>query len=353
MTSLPAHLDPLDRAIVELLRSMPPTWREHDSGSLPSTEEEALRLLTLAGFVERRAWLEVRMEGEREVVEMTIVASGEGHTPLLWKHISRLVPNWMDATGRTRGRVSLAIDRVQLRVSERGERARQELTGEAPGSPSSVVVFVRRQGIHANRGPVPPTLRVERCRVTAEPVGAQGGASSGAHAAASAHASVGDIVINNKIEIDLDVLAEKVAGKMGGAVPSQGHHGAGAAAAPPSGPVPEPKPAQMAGQPAPPPMPPAVELAGASLEWVRRVRDYLLPPAGSKERYNRQQWEHIREHDSEIYKPDKNGRSTVPNFDTWSRYVRQYLKFMDGPVNHPRRGRTGRSLARPEELWDR
>lgn len=100
----------------------------------------------------------------------------------------------------------------------------------------------------------------------------------------------------------------------------------------------------------PQPLADAIKRAGASLEWVRRVRDDLVPPAGSIERYTREQWEHIREHDSEIYKPDRNGRSTVPNYDTWSRYVRQFLKIMDGAVNHPRRGRTGRSLARPEEL---
>ena len=85
---------------------------------------------------------------------MTIVAFGEDHTPLRWKHIARLVPSCMDATGRTRGRVPLAFYRVQLRVSGRGERARQELADKAPGTPSSVIAFVRRQGIHADRGPV-------------------------------------------------------------------------------------------------------------------------------------------------------------------------------------------------------
>jgi len=101
------------------------------------------------------------------------------------------------------------------------------------------------------------------------------------------------------------------------------------------------------------PMPEAILRAGASLEWVRRERDDLLPPVGSKERYTQAQYDHLAEHGCESYPPDARGKPTVPNWDTWSRYVREYLRLTDGRVNSTRRGRTGRSLARPDDLDDR
>lgn len=96
----------------------------------------------------------------------------------------------------------------------------------------------------------------------------------------------------------------------------------------------------------------AVRRAGASLEWVRRERPDLAPDATSKERYTREQYGHIREHCGLAYPLDENDRSPVPVWETWSRYVREYLRLTDGQVNFPRRGRTGRSLVRPDEIDD-
>jgi hypothetical protein len=97
----------------------------------------------------------------------------------------------------------------------------------------------------------------------------------------------------------------------------------------------------------------AVRRAGASLGWVRRERPDLGPVPGSAERYNREQFEYIREHGGPSYPLDANDRSTVPAWDTWSRYVREFLRLSDGRVNSSRRGRTSRSAVRPEELGDR
>ena len=96
----------------------------------------------------------------------------------------------------------------------------------------------------------------------------------------------------------------------------------------------------------------AVRRAGASLEWVRRERPDLDPATGSADRYTREQFEHIREHGGPSYPLDANERATVPAWDTWSRYVREFLRLSDGRVNKPRRGRTGRSVVRPGELGD-
>lgn len=96
----------------------------------------------------------------------------------------------------------------------------------------------------------------------------------------------------------------------------------------------------------------AIRRAGAALEWVRCERDDLAPAHDSKERYTKAQYDHIREHGCDSYPPGRGGTSTVPNWDTWSRYVREYLKIIDGRMNSPRGGRTGRSLVRPEDLRD-
>ncbi|MBL8764813.1 MAG: hypothetical protein JNM07_11150 [Phycisphaerae bacterium] len=97
-------------------------------------------------------------------------------------------------------------------------------------------------------------------------------------------------------------------------------------------------------------MPDAVRRAGASLEWVRRERPDMGPAASAAERYTREQYEHIREHGGPSYPLEGDRRSTVPAWDTWSRYVREYLRMTEGRVNQPRRGRTGRSVVRPEDL---
>ena|GEM_PF-2724324 len=93
----------------------------------------------------------------------------------------------------------------------------------------------------------------------------------------------------------------------------------------------------------------AVRRAGESLEWVQRERPDLAPGPTTKERYTREQYDHIREHGGP-YPLDDHDRTTVPVWDTWSRYVREYLRLTEGRVNFPRRGRSGRSLVRPDEL---
>lgn len=94
----------------------------------------------------------------------------------------------------------------------------------------------------------------------------------------------------------------------------------------------------------------AVRRAGASLEWVQRERPDLAPGAVSKERYTRDQYEYVRENGGPAYPLDDHDRGTVPAWETWSRYVREYLRLTEGRVNFPRRGRTGRSLVRPDDL---
>lgn len=100
-------------------------------------------------------------------------------------------------------------------------------------------------------------------------------------------------------------------------------------------------------------MPEAVSRAGASLEWIREERPDLMPPDGAGERYTRSQYDYIRENGCPAYETDSKGNPVVPAWDTWSRYVRDYLRRTLGRVNTPRAGRTGRSIVCQEDIEDR
>lgn len=97
----------------------------------------------------------------------------------------------------------------------------------------------------------------------------------------------------------------------------------------------------------------AVRKAGASLEWVRKEQPDLAPDAASGERYNKNQYDYIRENGGPAYPLEDDRRSTVPSWDTWTRYVREYLRLTDGRRNEPRRGGPTRSVVRPEDIADR
>jgi len=344
METWPAHVDPLDRAILDLLCSLPATWRDHDRAGLTATEEQAFRLMEEAGLVERRLDLRATMDGRTEAIEFICIVSGEKIERRIWEHIFKMLSAWLDKDGRTRGRVQLECRGVQVRLSDQGEVARHDYENQTPENPSCVCAFVRRLGFaFAHRPPVTPTFRVESCRVdSAPPAG-----SASATAAAAAQASVGDITINNVIQMDESAVVERILAAMdnrmtppvpvsetpAGDGGSEGI-GDGVAAAEP-----------------PPDMKPAVRRAGASFEKVEVEQPDLSPPANSPVRYTERQWAYIRDHYDEIYPPDASGNTTIPAYETWGRYVREYLRLTEGPKNSPRGGRPlGRSVVRQKDL---
>lgn len=312
---------------------------------LTGTQQEALRLLTEAGLVERRVWLTARMEGQPDEVDLTVVVSGEGVTPLIWERIFRAVPQWVDAGGRTRGRVSLAGRRVQIRLSDQGELAKHDYEHQTPEKPSAVVAFVRRLGFHAHRPSVSPTVRVESCRVRAA---APGHAASNATIIAAAQARTGDVTVNNVIQIDPAAVVAQVLAALAQQAP------ASAGPASPGGPfaAAQPKPAAPS-KPSPGVMPEPIRRAGESFEWVCSERPDLVPPEGSPERYTRKQHDHIREFGGPSYPLEGDHRSTVPAWDTWARYVREYLRLTEGRQRESHRGGASRSAVAPDELDDR
>jgi hypothetical protein len=225
----------------------------------------------------------------------------------------------------------------QIRLTDQGEVARHDYENQTPEHPSSVCAFVRRLGFFAHRSPVPVRIRIESCSINARS-GRDGGPTV---AAAAAKATVGDITIQNNIQLDHGAIVEQILAEM-----DKRQDAAATESGDRSGPE-----AESAGgtDPASPKMTDAVRRAGASLEWVQQERPDLAPGAADKERYTREQYDHIREHGGP-YPLDDHDRTTVPAWDTWSRYVREYLRRTEGRVNFPRRGRTGRILVRPDEL---
>jgi hypothetical protein len=165
MTHWPAQTDPLDLAILDLLCSLPATWRDLDKTGWTATEERALRLMEHAGLVERRDTLRATMVGQPDTVEMVVVLSGIVTKPRIWQELFAAVPGWLDGEDRIRGRLQLAVEAVQIRLTEQGERARHDYKNQTPDNPSVVCSFVRRRGPFAGRPRITPTLRVESCRV--------------------------------------------------------------------------------------------------------------------------------------------------------------------------------------------
>jgi len=336
MSEWPVHVEPLDRAILDLLCSLPTTWGDHDAEALTGSEQEAVRLMVRAGLVELRLIVRAAMDGRDELVELTLTVTGEYDGGRIWRAILEQVPEWLDTDGRTRGRCRLWSDPRQVRLTDQGEVARHDYENQTPENPSSVCAFVRRLGFFIHRPAVAARIRVESCSVNAQS-GRDGGPTV---AAATAKATVGDITIQNNIQLDHGAIVEQVLAEMDKRQDAEPAESGGSDS--------EAGSANHADPPVPK-MNDAVRRAGESLEWVQRERPDLAPGPTTKERYTREQYDHIREHGGP-YPIDDHNRTTVPAWDTWSRYVRKYLQLTEGRVNFPRRGRTGRSLVRPDEL---
>lgn len=100
-----------------------------------------------------------------------------------------------------------------------------------------------------------------------------------------------------------------------------------------------------------PAMSAAVRRAGASLEWVRVGRPELGPAESAAERYTRAEYDYIRENDCPAYRAETGEPIQAPAWQTWARYIREYLRLSGGPANSPRAGRpTGRSIARAGQV---
>lgn len=345
MKPIPDPIDPLDRAIVGLLRSLPVNWGDYDRDSLTATEGKALRLMQLAGLVECLLELRATMEGRAEVVEITcIITRAYFQKQQIWNYIYEMVPEWLDEDNQARGRPQ--IEMIQMfRLSHLGENAKLEFEKQTSDNPSGVCEFVRLSGDKfSHRTPVLLNSVVKSCRVL---TGQDAGAAPTRLAAVDAQAAVGGTTIdhtarNNGGEVPEGIRAatENPAAPTapGSNAPSADGGRAGDGGGDPLG------EASKA-------MKPAVRKAGASFRRIEAERPHLSPPEGNRIRYTKEQWSYIREHYDDLYPLDELMKSTAPNFEAWSRYVREYLRLTAGPKNSPRGGRQhGGSVVKQTDL---
>ncbi|HED53819.1 MAG TPA: hypothetical protein ENJ00_06420, partial [Phycisphaerales bacterium] len=284
MSQWPVHVEPLDRAILDLLCSLPPVWGDYEAEALTGSEQRAIRLMVRAGLVEMRLRVRATMGGRDELVELVLTVTGEYDAAGIWRVVLDQVPEWLDAEGRTRGRCRMWSDPQQVRLTDQGELARHDYENQTSDNPSAVCAFVRKLGFFAHRHPVPARIRVESCSTNSR----SGRAAAPTMNAAAAKATVGDITIHNNIQIDHGAIAEQILAEL--------DKRQGTASNEPQGQAQSGEETHNDADPPLPKMNDAVRRAGASLEWVRRERPDLAPNATSKERYTRKQYNFIREH---------------------------------------------------------
>jgi len=207
--TLPMPVDPLDRAILDLLCKLPLRWGQIDTEELTATEQEALKLLTRTGLVEERIRVRAWMAGFPQTVHMQFRVSGQYRLIDLVNKVLQAVPGWLDANGRTCGPFRLESDGViEARLTDQGEQARHDYDHNSPENPSFVLAFVKGRGPMGLPQPeVKGTVYVEYCRVE---TGQEGDSQKRVAVLAAAHATanVGDITVHNHIVVDPGAIAE-------------------------------------------------------------------------------------------------------------------------------------------------
>jgi len=232
VTDLPNTINPLERAILDLLCRLPLRWERLDVDALTATEQEALKRLARAGLVEQRIRLRAWMAGFSETLRMQVRVSGECRAADVIGQVFKAVPQWLDGRGRTRGRFRLESDGVvAVRLADQGEQARYDWQHNSPETPSFVLAFVLGIGpMGLPRPRVEGSVKVETCRLDPSeaadargetsggepqepPSGAREAAGSGGAAPVStsqATATVGDVTVHNHFHLDQGAVVESV-----------------------------------------------------------------------------------------------------------------------------------------------
>jgi hypothetical protein len=227
-------IGPLERAILDLLCSLPLRWERFDTDWLTGTEQEAIKRLARGGLVEQRIRLRARMDGFPQALHMQVCVSGEYRAVDVISQVFSAVPEWLDGKGQTRGRFRLESDGVvEARLTDQGAEARHDYEHNSPQNPSFILAFVLGVGpMGIPRPQVKGTVRVESYRVdsadVAEPQGvamrddarrpvAPAGTRSqivASTAPSQATAAVGDIAVHNHIHIDQGAIVDTVLKKL-------------------------------------------------------------------------------------------------------------------------------------------
>ena len=149
MTTQPENSIPCsDSRLCLFLRSVPESWDELDPSGLTAIHERLLAQLTVAGLVERRVTLRLRVSGAPGVMEATIVFTGEcGLAKAVEFVLADLWPIWRNRSESANEAVRRVhcerLGHEEWRVTEEGVLAREDI---AAGREQGVVDFILRRG---------------------------------------------------------------------------------------------------------------------------------------------------------------------------------------------------------------
>ncbi len=206
MSTWPAHVEPLDRAILDLLCSVPATWIDHDQDRLTSTQQEAVRLMTQAGLIEQRVRFKATITKVNQLARILARVTGTVRQDMFMADVLRWLPGWLDGEGCLRGEMRLvSLGTEQIRLTDQGELARLDYENQTPDQPSAVVAFVRRLGFFAHRADVAGKVVIEECTVEDAATNTDSGPNQNLAAAqANASASIGDVNVHHHTHITND-----------------------------------------------------------------------------------------------------------------------------------------------------
>lgn len=187
-------LEPLDRAILELIQSVPARWKTYKTDELTATQEEGVKLLIAAGFIEQRHSIRLRKIGSSKIVFATFRVTGVYGLVEVNDKITEAVKEWQNEGFKNQ----LLCERdssFQMRLTDQGELAQKDLVD---GEHSRVLDFVKKTGYFAVWPPVRghgivESLEVKDSTVTPPTVSAQ--------------ASIGDIQVNTHTHIQVNTEA--------------------------------------------------------------------------------------------------------------------------------------------------
>jgi hypothetical protein len=183
--------DPIDRELIQLVAGLSTRWSPVDEQNLSSSAAD-LKLIVHAGMAEGQLRLRLQMDGQSETVQVRGCVSGEYSGRGVFAKIAPHLPGgWLDAEGRTRGRLRVKTSGFrEARLTDQGELARQDLSD---GQHDRVVSFVRKTGFFQSRPAVSPQIRIENISVRCDTQSTSSGETG--RVVAVAQASVGDIDI--------------------------------------------------------------------------------------------------------------------------------------------------------------
>jgi hypothetical protein len=166
----------LDGAAIDLLGRLPLRWRAIDVDAMASAEQEALKLLTAGGLVERRLSFRLSLIGHPVRVEATVTATGEYGLVEAMEPVAKAA--WQAWAGEyLRGKTGVPQDQPtfhsertgpeQIRLTQHGQQAQADVEG---GQARMVLDFLHKRTLAFAGKVVRGHGQAEKVKTQAAPV---------------------------------------------------------------------------------------------------------------------------------------------------------------------------------------